>query len=67
MEVLTGILLSDGSLVKKHQNGGTYLQFAQSVTHTGYFILVFNIFTNQGLCNIITPSVSIPKVKGKSY
>ena len=67
MEVLTGVILSDGSLVKKYQNGGTYLKFAQSVIHTGYFMSVFNIFSNQGLCNITTPTVSIAKVKGKSY
>jgi hypothetical protein len=67
MEVLTGVILSDGSLVKKYQNGGTYLKFAQSVIHTGYFMSVFNIFSNQGLCNITTPIVSIAKVKGKSY
>lgn len=67
MEVLTGVILSDGSLVKKSQNGGTYLQFAQSVIHTGYFMSVFNILANQGLCNITTPTVSIAKVKGKSY
>ena len=45
MEVLTGVILSDGSLVKKYQNGGTYLKFAQSVIHTGYFMSVFNIFS----------------------
>ena len=28
---------------------------------------MFNIFANQGLCNITTPSVSIAKVKAKSY
>ena len=67
MEVLTGVILSDGSLVKKYKNGGTYLQFAQSVINTGYFMSVFNIFANQGLCNITTPSVSIAKVKAKSY
>ena len=67
MEVLTGVILSDGSWVKKYQNGGTYLKFAQSVIHTGYFMSVFNIFANHGLCNITTPSVSIAKFKGKSY
>ena len=67
MEVLTGVILSDESLVKKYQNGGTYLKFAQSVIHTGYFMSVFNIFANNGLCNITTPSVSIAKFKGKSY
>ena len=67
MEVLTGVLLSDASLVKKYQNGGTYLKFDQSVIHIGYFMLVFNIFANQGLCNITTPRVSIAKVKKKSY
>ena len=65
MEVVTGVLLSSGSL--KYQNGGTYLKFDQSVIHIGYFILVFNIFANQGLCNITTPRVSIAKVKKKSY
>ena len=67
MEVLTGVLLSDASLVRKYQNGGTYLKFDQSVIHIGYFMLVFNIFANQGLCNITTPRVSIAKVKKKSY
>lgn len=68
MEVLTGVILSDGSLVKKnYQKGGTYLKFSQSVIHTGYFMAVFNLFANQGLCNIAVPSVCIVKVKGTSY
>jgi len=67
MEVLTGVILSDGSLVKKYKNGGTYLKFSQSVIHTGYFMLVFNLFANQGLCSMAVPSVCIAKVNGKFY
>jgi len=67
MEVLTGVILSDGSLIKKYKNGGTYLKFSQSVIHTGYFMVVFNLFANHGLCSMTVPSVCIAKVKGKSY
>jgi len=80
MEVLTGVIISDGSLVKKYKKpprrgpptgaaarGGTYLKFAQSVIHTGYFMVVFNFFANQGLCNMAVPSVCTANVKGKSY
>ena len=67
MEVLTGVILSDGSLVKKYKNGGTYLKFSQSVIHTGYFMVVFNLFANQGLCNMTVPSVCNIKVKGKIF
>jgi len=67
MEVVTGVILSDGSLIKKYKNGGTYLKFSQSVIHTGYFMVVFNLFANHGLCSMTVPSVCIAKVKGKSY
>ena len=63
MEVLTGVILSNGSLVKKYKNGGTYLKFAQSVIHTGYFMWVFNIFANQDLCNITTLQLVLLKLR----
>ena len=65
MEVLTGVIMSDGSLVKKYKKGGTYLKFAQSVH--GLFYVVFNFFANQSLCNMTVPSVCTANVKGKSY
>lgn len=43
------------------------LEETQSVIHTGYFMVVFNLFANHGLCSMTVPSVCIAKVKGKSY
>jgi hypothetical protein len=66
-QVLFGVILSDGSLVKKYETGGTYLKFAQSIINTGYMMFIFNIFAERGLCNMITPSVCTTRVKGKTY
>ena len=43
-QMLVGVLLSDGTLVKKYVNGGTYLQLAQSVIHLPYLAHVHSLF-----------------------
>lgn len=46
MQVITGLILSDGSLVKKYTGGGTYLKFAQSIisSKAGILCLYLNYF-----------------------
>jgi hypothetical protein len=61
----TVLLLSDGTYVTKYENGGTYLQMAQSVKFAPFLIHVFRIQDQAGLCNMQTPSLK--KVKGKPY
>ena len=64
-EMRTGLLLSDGTYVKKYENGGTYFQIAQSVKFAPFLFHVFEIQAQAGLCNILTPSLK--KVKNKPY
>jgi hypothetical protein len=66
-QVLTGVIMSDGSLVKKnYKSGGTYLKLAQSTINVGYITFVFNLFYTHGLCNMEAPSSHIAKVKEKN-
>jgi CRISPR/Cas system-associated protein endoribonuclease Cas2 len=67
MEVMSGIILSDGTLVKKYKTGGTYLKLAQSIINTGYLMFVFDMFAKLNKCNMTTPSLNIAKVKNNSY
>ena len=58
---IIGILLGDGTLVKKYKGGGTYFQYAQGEIHHSYLLFVFNLFSKAGLCNMVEPS------KGSSF
>jgi hypothetical protein len=66
-QMITGLLLSDASLVKKYEGGGTYFQFAQSVIHTSYIFFVHKLFFLVGYCHMIKPTVKTATVKGKKY
>lgn len=52
----TGLLLSDGTYVKKYENGGTFFQIAQSVKFAPFLFHVFEIQAQAGLYNMLTPS-----------
>lgn len=43
-QMLVGIMLSDGTLVKKHAGGNTYFQMAQSIIHLPYLTHVHSLF-----------------------
>lgn len=43
-QMLVGLLLSDGTLVKKYVGGGTYFQMAQSIIHLPYIVHVHALF-----------------------
>jgi hypothetical protein len=58
----TVLLLSDGTYVTKYENGGTYLQMAQSVKFAPFLFHVFRIQDQAGLCNMQTPSLKKLKV-----
>lgn len=47
-QMLVGIMLSDGTLVKKYVNGGTYLQLAQSIIHLPYLTYVHALYVAGG-------------------
>ena len=55
-QAIIGILLGDGTLVKKYKGGGTYFKFAQGANHYSYLVYVFQLFSKSGLCNMIEPS-----------
>lgn len=50
--MIIGLILGDGTLVRKYEKGNTYFQQAQSLIHMAYIHHVFNIFVNSNYCNI---------------
>ena len=65
--MIIGLILGDGTLVKKYKNGNTYFQYAQSVSHKDYIQHVFDIFFLAGYCNITKLSERKLVVKDKTY
>lgn len=55
-QIMTGILLGDGSLVKKYVGGGTYLKHAQGLVHWPYLLHLFKVFKDAGLVRMDDPS-----------
>lgn len=66
-QALVGLLLGDGSLVKKCAGGGTYFKFAQSIIHRGYLMHVFQLFQEQGLVNMVAPSMGTSIIAGVTH
>jgi hypothetical protein len=66
-QMITGLLLGDGSLVKKYLNGGTYFKFAQGLLHLPYLIHVFNQFKLHGLVLMSEVSIGKSVIKGVVY
>lgn len=66
-QMMTGLLLSDGTLVKKYVGGGTYFQFAQSIIHAPFAILVHSVFYLAGVCHMTEPTLNLVTFKGKKY
>lgn len=66
-EGLVGLLLGDGSLVKKYKGGSTYFKYAQSTIHSDYLFFVFNLFKDLGVVLMESPSLGTSTVKGKTY
>jgi hypothetical protein len=66
-QVMVGLLLGDGTLVKKYTGGGTYFKFAQSVIHSGYLLHVFSLFNEQGHLHMLAPSPGTSLIKGMTH
>ena len=66
-QMMTGLLLSDGTLVKKYIGGGTYFQFAQSIIHSPFIILIHSLFYLAGFCHMPEPTVKTATVNCKKY
>lgn len=62
-----GLLLGDGSLVKKYKGGGTYFKYAQSTIHSEYLFFVFNLFKDLGVVLMERPIMGTSYVKGQTY
>ena len=62
-QAIIGLLLGDGTLVKKYSGikAGTYFKFAQGEVHYSYLLHVFDLFHKAKLCNMLEP------VKGFSF
>jgi hypothetical protein len=66
-QMITGLILSDGTLVKKYQGGGTYFQMAQSIIFKSFIFYVHSLFFTAGFCNMIAPTLKTTNIKGKEY
>lgn len=64
---MVGLLLGDGSLVKKYKGGGTYFKFAQGLIHFGYLEHVFSLFKQVGYVEMKAPSMGTSVIKGVTY
>lgn len=53
---MTGLILGDGSLVKKYAGGNTYFKYTQGLVHWPYLLHVFNLFKEAGLVRMDDPS-----------
>jgi hypothetical protein len=65
--MIIGLILGDGTLVRKYEKGNTYIQYTQSLIHIAYIHHVFNIFVNSNYCNITKLDVKEIIVKGNMY
>jgi hypothetical protein len=66
-QAMVGLLLGDGSLVKKYIGGGTYFKYAQGVIHSSYLYHVFSLFKHIGCLNMENPSLGQSVVKGVTH
>jgi len=66
-QVITGLLLGDGTLIKKYVGGGTYLKYAQSTIHSEYLQFLFDMFKKFGVILMDKPYFGTSIVKGKSH
>ena len=66
-QAMVGLLLGDGTLVKKYVGGSTYFKYAQSIIHAGYLHHVFDLFKLQGFVNMVAPSSGTSLIKGMTY
>ena len=65
--MIIGLILGDGTLVKKYEKGNTYFQYAQSLSHIEYIQHVFNIFASANYNNITNLKVKEARVDGKIH
>jgi len=63
--ILIGIILGDGTLIKKYNNSQAYLKFTQSYKNKEYLYHVFNQFKD--ICNMREPSFYTFKDTKYSY
>ncbi len=66
-QAIVGLLLGDGSLVKKYRGGGTYFKFAQGDSHVNYLNHVFDLFKQRGFVKMPTPTMITSVVKGVTH
>ena len=66
-QMIIGLILGDGTLVRKYEKGNTYFKFAQSLSHIDYIQHNFNIFVLANYCNITKLDVKKFIVKGNIH
>jgi gamma-glutamylcyclotransferase (GGCT)/AIG2-like uncharacterized protein YtfP len=65
--MIIGLILGDGSLIKKYENGNTYFKYAQSIKHKEYIQHIFDIFVLQNYCKMTKLTEGKSIVKGKTH
>lgn len=66
-QMIIGLILGDGTLVKKYEKGNAYLKYTQSLSHIDYIQHIFNLLVSANYCNITKLEVKDILVKGKIY
>jgi hypothetical protein len=68
-QVIIGLILGDGSLVKKYENGNAYFKYSHGVNQFEYLNFVFDLFVKAGYCTMNKPSkgLILNKQTGKNY
>jgi hypothetical protein len=64
---MIGLLLGDGTLVKKYIGGATYFKYSQSIIHSEYLQFLFNMFKQFGVVLMDKPYYGTSIVKGKTH
>jgi hypothetical protein len=66
-QMMVGLMLGDGTLVKKYVGGSTYFKFAQGLVNVDYLQHVFDLFKRAGYVNMDAASEGKSTIKGKTY
>lgn len=66
-QAMVGLLLGDGSLVKKYMGGSTYFKFAQGLINSDYLHHIFDLFKQAGYVLMDAPSIGKSVIKGTTH
>ena len=66
-QMIIGLILGLGTLIRKYEKGNTSFKYAQSLSHIEYIHHIFNIFLKVNYCNITKLAIKEIIVNGNIY